>query len=290
MKFPDSICTESNRVLTFSNILVAGGTSSGKTTLANAVIQGISTLCPQDRVLIIEDTAEIQCAAENALIFRANADVDLLRLLRISLCYRPDRILVGEVRGSEALALLKAWNTGHPGGVATIHANSAEAALIRLEQLIAEVGAVGMSPLIAEAVDLVVFMEKQRGKRRVREIIGVTGITATGYSLNHYQLKLVGWATKVARRTKPPTEDNTPEGGGLYLRSALRRTEVFFGLSMRLGGHLKSALVTLHRNLWHCWNALSKQAPTKAMLCSILFADARPRWKLLTSSNASGLG
>ena len=165
-----------------ANILVAGGTSSGKTTLANAVIHGISTLCQQDRVLIIEDTAEIQCEAENALIFRANAD--MLRLLRISLRYRPDRILVGEVRGPEALALLKAWNTGHPGGVATIHANSAEAALIRLEQLIAEAGAVGMSPLIAEAVDLVVFMEKQRGQRRVREIIDVTGIAATGYSIN----------------------------------------------------------------------------------------------------------
>jgi len=167
-----------------ANILVAGGTSSGKTTFSNAVIHGISTLCPQDRVLIIEDTAEIQCEAENALIFRANSDVDMLRLLRISLRYRPDRILVGEVRGPEALALLKAWNTGHPGGVATIHANSAEAALIRLEQLIAEAGAVGMSPLIAEAVDLVVFMEKQRGQRRVREIIDVTGITETGYSIN----------------------------------------------------------------------------------------------------------
>jgi len=95
-----------------------------------------------------------------------------LRLLRISLRYRPDRILVGEVRGPETLALLKAWNTGHPGGVATIHANSAEEALIRLEQL------------IAEAVDLVVFMEKQRGQRRVREIIDVTGVTATGYSIN----------------------------------------------------------------------------------------------------------
>ena len=167
-----------------ANILVAGGTSSGKTTFANAVIHGISELCPQDRVLLIEDTAEIQCKAENALIFRANATVDLLRLLRIGLRYRPDRILVGEVRGPEALALLKAWNTGHPGGVATIHANSAEAALIRLEQLIAEAGAVGMAPLIAEAVDLVVFMEKQRGQRRVMEIIDVTGVTVTGYSIN----------------------------------------------------------------------------------------------------------
>jgi len=167
-----------------ANILVAGGTSSGKTTLANAVIHGISTLCPQDRVLIIEDTAEIQCDAENALIFRANADVDMLRLLRTSLRYRPDRILVGEVRGPEALALLKAWNTGHPGGVATIHANSAKAALIRLEQLVAEAGAVGMLPLIAEAVDLVVFMEKRHGSRRVQEIIDVEGVTSTGYSIN----------------------------------------------------------------------------------------------------------
>jgi len=167
-----------------SNILVAGGTSSGKTTLANAVIHGISELCRQDRLIVIEDTAEIQCQAENALLLRANSTVDLLRLLRLSLRYRPDRILVGEVRGPEALALLKAWNTGHPGGVATVHANSAAAALVRLEQLVAEAGPTEAQALIGEAVDLVVFMDKYRGVRRVREIIEVRGWEPAGYVIN----------------------------------------------------------------------------------------------------------
>ena len=157
------------------NILVVGGTGSGKTTLTNAIIDSISVICPDDRLVIIEDTAEIQCQAKNAVILRATVDVDMLRLLRATMRLRPDRILVGEVRGPEALALLKAWNTGHPGGVATVHANGAQAGLIRLEQLIAEAAGnmAGIPVLIKEAVDMVISIEKKSGGRRVKEILEV---------------------------------------------------------------------------------------------------------------------
>lgn len=181
-----------------SNILVVGGTGTGKTTLTNAIIDGVTKACPDDRLVIIEDTAEIQCNAENSVILRTSVDVDMLRLLRATMRLRPDRILVGEVRGGEALALLKAWNTGHPGGVATVHANGAEAGLIRLEQLIAEAttGAVNMAPLIAEAVDLVIAIEKTKGGRRIKEIIEVNGINERGYQIQPVESKAVTNRTK----------------------------------------------------------------------------------------------
>lgn len=157
------------------NILVAGGTGSGKTTLANALIAEIVQAHPEHRLVIIEDTSEIQCAAENAVLLHATESVDMLRLLKATMRLRPDRILVGEVRGPEALALLKAWNTGHPGGVATVHANSATAGLIRLEQLIAEATHTPMPVLIGEAVDLVVSIVKTPTGRKVQEIIHVQG-------------------------------------------------------------------------------------------------------------------
>lgn len=157
------------------NILVAGGTGSGKTTLANALIAEIVQAHPEHRLVIIEDTAEIQCAAENAVLLHTTEAVDMLRLLKATMRLRPDRILVGEVRGPEALALLKAWNTGHPGGVATVHANSATAGLIRLEQLIAEATPTPMPVLIGEAVDLVVSIAKTPTGRKVQEILHVQG-------------------------------------------------------------------------------------------------------------------
>lgn len=176
-----------------SNILVVGGTGSGKTTLTNGIIEGISQTCPDDRLVIIEDTSEIQCSADNTVILRASIEVDMLRLLRATMRLRPDRILVGEVRGGEALALLKAWNTGHPGGIATIHANNARAGLVRLEQLIAETGAVNnMAPLIGEAVDLVIAIEKSKGGRRIKEIIEVKGVDAQG----NYLINLIDTETK----------------------------------------------------------------------------------------------
>lgn len=170
-----------NAIQRRANILVVGGTGSGKTTLANAIIDSITKICPNDRLVIIEDTAEIQCKAENTVILRTSVDVDMLQLLRATMRLRPDRILVGEVRGGEALTLLKAWNTGHSGGVATVHANGARAGLIRLEQLIAEASAAGnMAPLIAEAIDLVVAIEKTKASRKIKEIIEVNGINEMG--------------------------------------------------------------------------------------------------------------
>ncbi|MBC7066016.1 Flp pilus assembly complex ATPase component TadA, partial [Salmonella enterica subsp. enterica serovar Enteritidis] len=111
----------------------------GKTTLANAVIAAIVAHAPEHRLVILEDTAEIQCAAENAVSLHTSDTVDMARLLKSTMRLRPDRIIVGEVRDGAALTLLKAWNTGHPGGITTIHANSAISALRRLEQLTAEV-------------------------------------------------------------------------------------------------------------------------------------------------------
>lgn len=160
----------------YENLLIVGGTGSGKTTLTNAVIDGIAVAHPEDRLVIIEDTAEIKCRSENAVILRSTVDVSMERLLRATMRLRPDRIVVGEVRGAEALALLKAWNTGHPGGIATVHANSAQAGLIRLEQLIAESGsAKDMRPLVAEAIDLVLFIARENGQRRLKEMIAVDG-------------------------------------------------------------------------------------------------------------------
>ena len=153
------------------NILVVGGTGSGKTTLTNAIIAEMVALTPEDRLVIMEDTAEIQCKADNAVILHTSIDISMQQLLRATMRLRPDRIIVGEVRGAEALALLKSWNTGHPGGIATLHANSADSGLVRLEQLIAESGIqADMKALIDEAVDLVIFIEKQGGKRVIKEI------------------------------------------------------------------------------------------------------------------------
>lgn len=142
-----------------ANIIIAGGTGSGKTTLANALLNEVAEL--GERVVILEDTRELQCAAEDVVALRTQPGfVTLSDLVRSTLRLRPDRIIVGEVRGAEALDLLKAWNTGHPGGIATVHANSAPAALARLEQLAMEAASSPPTALIAEAVDLVVFIER----------------------------------------------------------------------------------------------------------------------------------
>lgn len=165
-----------------ANILVVGGTSSGKTTLANAFLAEIADA--GDRVIILEDTRELQCAAEDVVQMRTRPGAaDLPALIRSTLRLRPDRIIIGEVRGGEALDMLKAWNTGHPGGIATLHANSAEAGLLRLEQLIGEVASTIPHDLIADAIDLVVFITRRGAARRIETVANVCGVTGSGYDL-----------------------------------------------------------------------------------------------------------
>jgi len=161
------------------NILIAGGTSSGKTTLANALLAEIAKL--DERVIILEDTRELQCAAPDCVNLRTKPGVaNLAALVRSTLRLRPDRIIVGEVRGCEALDMLKAWNTGHPGGIATVHANSARAALYRIEQLIQEAVVTVPRRLIAEAIDLVVFIQGRGTARRIDTIAEMNGLDSDG--------------------------------------------------------------------------------------------------------------
>ena len=155
------------------NILIVGGTGSGKTTLANALLAEVAST--RDRVLILEDTRELQCAAEDCVSLRTQSSTSMRDLVRSTLRLRPDRIVVGEVRGGEALDLLKAWSTGHPGGVATVHANSAADGLDRLEQLVGEVVANVPRKLISAAVDIVVGIENRSGVRRVTDVLEVLG-------------------------------------------------------------------------------------------------------------------
>ena len=168
------------------NIVVSGGTGSGKTTLANAVIAEIVADTPAHRLLILEDTAEIQCAAENAVALHTSDTVDMARLLKSTMRLRPDRIIVGEVRDGAALTLLKAWNTGHPGGITTIHANTAHSALRRLEQLTAEVSQQPMREVIGEAVDLVISIERTATGRRVRDVMRVKRFGGDRYETDHH--------------------------------------------------------------------------------------------------------
>jgi len=166
-------------VSTRANILVAGGTSTGKTTLTNALLAEVAKTA--DRVVIIEDTRELQCAAPNLVAMRTKDGVaSLSDLVRSSLRLRPDRIPIGEVRGAEALDLLKAWGTGHPGGIGTIHAGSAIGALRRLEQLIQEAVVTVPRAMIAETIDLVAVLSGRGSARRLADLARVEGLGADG--------------------------------------------------------------------------------------------------------------
>jgi type IV secretion system protein VirB11 len=161
------------------NILVVGGTSSGKTTLANALLAEMGHL--DERVILIEDTRELQCPAADTVALRTRAGlVSMADLVRSTLRLRPDRIIVGEVRGPEALDMLKAWNTGHPGGIATVHANSAVSALYRIEQLVQEAVVTVPRRLIAEAIDMIVFIAGRGTARRVETLARVVGLDPDG--------------------------------------------------------------------------------------------------------------
>lgn len=161
------------------NILVAGGTSSGKTTLANALLAEMAEL--GERVILIEDTRELQSPARDTVALRTRAgSVTMADLVRSTLRLRPDRIIVGEVRGPEALDMLKAWNTGHPGGIATLHANNAASALYRLEQLVQEAVVAVPRRLIADAIDMIVFISGRGTTRRIETLARVDGLDRDG--------------------------------------------------------------------------------------------------------------
>lgn len=180
-------------VETRANILVAGGTGSGKTTLVNALLAEVAKT--KDRIVLIEDTRELQCAAPNLVAMRTkDGVVSLSDLVRSSLRLRPDRIPIGEVRGAEALDLLKAWGTGHPGGIGTIHAGTALGALRRMEQLIQEAVVTVPRALLAETIDLIAVLVRDGHGRRLVELAHVEGLdAATGdYSLTQLQASNLG--------------------------------------------------------------------------------------------------
>ncbi|MBX3565939.1 MAG: P-type conjugative transfer ATPase TrbB [Sphingomonas sp.] len=172
-------------VVARENILVAGGTGTGKTTLTNALLAEIAGT--SDRIVLIEDTRELQCTAPNLVAMRTKEGVATLSdLVRSSLRLRPDRIPIGEVRGAEALDLLKAWGTGHPGGFGTIHAGTALGALRRLEQLIQEAVTTVPRPLIAETIGLIAVLVRDGAGRRLAELARVEGLEPSGEYRLHF--------------------------------------------------------------------------------------------------------
>lgn len=160
------------------NIVIAGGTSSGKTTFLNAMITEVDE---QDRVLTIEDTPEVDIRVPNWVSLESNEQegITTRHLVRLALRFRPDRIIVGEVRGGEAYDLLQAANTGHDGCFATVHANSAFQALSRLETLVLTSGInwphEAIRTQLAETFNYVVFMARRNGKRQLHEVLELQG-------------------------------------------------------------------------------------------------------------------
>lgn len=172
-------------VLAHHNILIVGGTNTGKSTFANAVIHEMAECCPGERVVILEDTVELQCAAVDHLALRAGPELPLQELVKSTLRASPNRIVVGEVRDASALDLLDAWATGHPGGCATLHANSPTGALERLDRLAQRANVPPQRHLVAEAIHLVVVLRTDGRQRRVAELMRVAGLTPDGrYALS----------------------------------------------------------------------------------------------------------
>jgi type IV secretion system protein VirB11 len=182
----DEIITEAQEKIIIESveqrksILVVGGTQSGKTTLANAILDCIAQTHPQDRVIIIEDTNELRCNVKDSVTMRASPSKTINDLIFDSMRMRPDRIVIGEVRGKEAHFLIKAFNTGHPGGLSTLHSNSAESGLLRLEQLIAEAGVPPIPAAIAEAINVLVFIKKTNQGKKGRQVTSI--LKLKGYS------------------------------------------------------------------------------------------------------------
>lgn len=164
------------------SILVVGATQSGKTTFCNGILDCIARTHPQDRIIIIEDTQELRCNVKDSVTMRSSPEKSINDLIFDSMRMRPDRIIIGEVRGKEAYYLIKSFNTGHPGGVSTIHANSTQSGLLRLEQLIAEAGVVPVPEAIVEAINLLIFIEKTNKGKKGRQVTSI--LRLLGYDKN----------------------------------------------------------------------------------------------------------
>jgi len=164
------------------SILVAGGTQSGKTTLSNAILDYLSKVCQGERIITIEDTKELNCTVKNCVSLQTTPEKSMNDLIFDAMRSRPDRIIIGEVRGKEAHSLIKAWNTGHPGGLSTIHANSAESSLLRLEQLIMEAGVPAVPESIAEAVNVLIYIQKTYKGKKGRQVTSI--LELKGYDKN----------------------------------------------------------------------------------------------------------
>lgn len=144
------------------NILMCGGPGSGKTTFANALIEQAVMVNKNQRWVVLEDLPELRCSAPNQVSMLTSNNVDMRNLLRAAMRMRPDRILMGEVRGGEALDLLKAWNTGCPGGLCTVHANGAEEAVQRILDLSMETGlTIPPISLLVQTIDVIVFITRK---------------------------------------------------------------------------------------------------------------------------------
>jgi P-type conjugative transfer ATPase TrbB len=171
-------------VIERKNVIIVGGTSSGKTTFGGAYLNLISELCPDDRIITIEDTYELYCVSKHVVALRESRHVSMRKLLQQTLRARPDRIIFGEVRNEAAHDLMMAWNTGHSGGFCTIHANGVRDALSRIEQLVQLAGVPPIREAIASAVDLIVALKRGAdGQRRVVELGLVNGVTDGEYEL-----------------------------------------------------------------------------------------------------------
>lgn len=169
------------------NILVVGGGGSGKTTLSNAILHQMVSSCPGERIILLQDIPELSIPGEaNGVALCTAGAWQMSELLRVTMRLRVDRIIVGEVRGAEAYALLKSWNSGHPGGVATIHANSAQDGMQKLMSYCYEspdvmnIPASTLGWLLVSAIDLVLFIERTNGGpsgsgRMVTQICEVIG-------------------------------------------------------------------------------------------------------------------